>query len=206
MSRAPAEVDPRAVARARAALRGEEGWTRSVATDFDAVCAELSPRTVALCRRVVGDDQIARELAQEALLLAWRRLPELEDPAALPAFVFTTARQLAMNRVRLRGELLTEDGVIEVGDPAASALAGLHADERERVLLEAAATALDPLEQEAVWLRYGEGLPQERITEVLGLDSASGARGLLQRCRRKLERALRRELARIGHRSSFFRE
>ena len=56
----------------------------------------------------------------------------------------------------------------------------------------------------AGYLRYVEGLSQEEITVILRLESATGGRGLLQRCRRKLERELREELARIGHRSTFF--
>ena len=199
------ERDQRAVFRARAAARGEIEPTPSIGSEFDRLCAQLSPRAIALCRRIVGDEEIAREIAQEAMLVAWQRLGELQDESAFPAFVFTTARRLSMNRIRRHEELLTADGVIEVGDPAEGALAMLRAEERERVLLQAAAV-LDPVEQEAVWLRYGEGLPQERITEILALGTATGARGLLQRCRRKLERALREELGRLGHGSTFFRE
>jgi DNA-directed RNA polymerase specialized sigma24 family protein len=49
---------------------------------------------------------------------------------------------------------------------------------------------LDPLEREAIWLRCYEGMPVEEITGLLGIDTASGARGILQRARRKLRAAL----------------
>ena len=69
-----------------------------------------------------------------------------------------------------------------------------------------ATATLSPLEQEAVHLRYVEGLPQDRITEILGITQASGARGVLQTCRRALTRELRSALAELGHGTSFFRE
>jgi RNA polymerase sigma-70 factor (ECF subfamily) len=196
----------RAVRRAQQVLRGQQPTTDSIAADLDAVFAGMSERTFALTRRLVADEELARELAQEAMLTAWERLPELQDETAFRAWLFSIARHLCWNRVRKKGEMLTEDGVLEVGDPALDVLSELAAAEREEVLMGAARRALDPQEQEAVYLRYVEGLSQEEITVVLQLDTATGGRGLLQRCRRKLEREIRAELERLGHRSTFFEE
>ena len=70
--------------------------------------------------------------------------------------------------------------------------------------MTAAKRGLTSEEQEAVYLRYVEGMPQDAITEMLGLEG-SGARGLLQRCRRKLGRELRDQLEQMGHGTSFIR-
>ena len=59
--------------------------------------------------------------------------------------------------------------------------------------------------QEAVALRYVEHLPVDEITSLLGLTDKSGARGVLQRCKRKLKRELSRRLAELGHGTSFVR-
>ena len=83
-------------------------------------------------------------------------------------------------------------------------LRSLRAGERAEVIRAAAVAVLDEVEQEAVYLRYAEGMGQEQITEILGLTNATGARGVLQRCRRKLTRELRRRLAELGHGPSFF--
>lgn len=60
----------------------------------------------------------------------------------------------------------------------------------EEELLNLIRSHLDAQEQEAVWLRCIEGLPVDEITRMLDLGTASGARGLLQRARRKLRSAM----------------
>jgi RNA polymerase sigma factor (sigma-70 family) len=52
---------------------------------------------------------------------------------------------------------------------------------------------LDEDERRALWLRCFERLPVEEITIVMNLANATGARGLLQRARRKLRAALELE-------------
>ena len=51
-------------------------------------------------------------------------------------------------------------------------------------------SALEPEEQKVIWLRCFDRMPVEEITRVLGIESASGARSVLQRARRKLRAAL----------------
>ena len=101
--------------------------------------------------------------------------------------------------------MLVDDGVLDAEDPASSVMASLRRHEREELMRAASVAVLTEQEQEAVHLRYVEGMSQQRITEVLRLDAKTGARGLLQRCRRKLERELRRRLELMGHGSSFIR-
>lgn len=173
----------------------------SLAAELDRLFDAHRDRVRRLCLRLTGDPQRADELVQETLLVAWRRLPEFHGGARFSTWIYGIARNLCLNAVRKRSELLTEDGVVEANDPAADALRRLQRGERERLVREAAA-ALDPQEQEAVHLRYVLGLPLDRIDELLGL-RGSGARGLLQRCRRKLGREVARRLAELGHGRSF---
>ena len=60
---------------------------------------------------------------------------------------------------------------------------------------------LEPQEQEALWLRCFERMPVDAITEILGINEASGARAVLQRARRRLRAALeeRRRLEGTNH-------
>jgi RNA polymerase sigma-70 factor, ECF subfamily len=169
------------------------------------VFARYTGRVYGACYQLLGDADRAEDMAQQTLLVAWRKLPEFRGESAFGTWLYSIARFLCFNAMRKRTEVLVEDGVFEAADPAASALRGLRNKEREELLASASAAVLDPLEQEAVYLRYVEQLPQERITELLDLDDKSGARGLLQRCRRKLGRELRRRLTELGHGSSFFR-
>ena len=98
---------------------------------------------------------------------------------------------------------MTKDGVLDGDSAAVSALSGLRADERSRILHEASVAALDDVEQEAVHLRYVEGMSHDQITDYLGL-TGSGSRATLQRCRRKLGRELRERLEMLGHGESLF--
>jgi DNA-directed RNA polymerase specialized sigma subunit len=72
---------------------------------------------------------------------------------------------------------------------------------RERdALLEAACDAvLDATEQEVLHLRYVENVGVDEITQLVGIVDKSGARGVLQRCKRKLRAELARRLAEAGH-------
>lgn len=206
MTAGAAQASPDAVIAALcAAMNGGAPPDPALIEQVDAVFAIQQPRIYRLCLRMVGEPERARDLAQDAMLTAYRKLPEFRGDAAFSTWIYGIAKHLCLNAIRRRGEVLSEDGVIEVDDPTYGALHQLRQQERESLVTEASRAVLDPLEQEAVYLRYVEGMPQERITEVLGLTDKSGARGLLQRCRRKLQRELRERLALLGHGSSFIR-
>lgn len=173
---------------------------------MDALFAAHQDLVYATCLRFVGSPERARELAQDALIKATQKLPGFRGEARFSTWLVAIARYECLNALRKHGDHLTSDGVLEADDPHASVLSSLRRQEREAVLLEVAEAALDAEEQQVVWLRYAENLPVARIDELLGSDGgASGARGVLQRCRRKLRRALRARLDELGHGSSFFR-
>ena len=63
-------------------------------------------------------------------------------------------------------------------------------NEEREIQLRTIEAVLDPEEQEAFALRYFEQLVPDEITRLMGLSARSGARGVLQRARRKLAIAL----------------
>ncbi len=191
------------IRRYQSALAGK-GEAEAVLGELDRLFAAHHGRVYRVCLRYTGDSQQAQELTQDTLLLAFRKLPEFRGDSRFSTWLHSLARNLSMNAVRKHRETLFEDGVVDATDPTVGALSRLRHSEREALFRRVSAAVLDPVEQEAVYLRYVEQLPQETITAVLGLEETSGARGLLQRCRRKLTRALRQELAQLGHGSSFF--
>ena len=172
--------------------------------ELNQLFSQYQDRVYRVCLRYTPNTEQALELTQDTLLLAFRKLPEFRGEARFSTWLHSLARNLSMNAVRRRRETLVEDGVVDPTDPRMGALSSLRHSEREALFLRVSSAVLDPIEQEAVYLRYVEQLPQDTITTVLGLSEASGARGLLQRCRRKLTRALRQELEALGHGSSFF--
>lgn len=184
---------------------GTEGEVREATAALDDLFAANHRRVYALCLRLTGNPERARELAQDAVLAAWEQLPGFRGDASFSTWLLRIAKYKCFHALRHREELLSEDGVIEQADPAATVLVRLRRKEKERLLREASVAVLDPQEQEAVYLRYTERLPIARIDALLHLETASGARGLLQRCRQKLGRELRRRLAEMGQGSSFMR-
>lgn len=185
-------------------LRADEAAT--LLARVDALLAAHQDRVYGLCLRFTGNPEQARDLAQDALLRAFQKLPEFRGEARFSTWLLGIARYECLNALRKRGELLTEDGVIEAPAGEVTTLRRLRHAERDALLREAAAAVLDPLEQEAVHLRYVEHLPLARIEELLDVPGKSGARGLLQGCRRKLGRELQRRLALLGHGVSFFQD
>jgi RNA polymerase sigma-70 factor (ECF subfamily) len=175
---------------------------RELAGEVDRLLAAHQDVVYAACLHWVGSPEQARELAQDTLLLAFRKLPTFRGDARFRTWLLAIARYTCNNARRKRADALTEDGVLDATDPAASAFRRLRLEERDALLHAAAAAVLDDVEQEAIHLRYVEQVPVEQITTLLGLDSASGARGLLQRCTRKLRRELTRQLAELGHGTS----
>lgn len=148
-------------------------------------------RVYAWCYRVVGERERALDLAQDALARAWRALPSYAGDGPFAGWLFVVVRNRCRSGMRRRS-LVRDDEA----DP--DALPGRAQDPLDEVaarldggrVLELMARALTPREQEALWLRAMEGLSVEHITAVLGVEGASGARGLLQGARRRLRAAL----------------
>jgi RNA polymerase sigma-70 factor (ECF subfamily) len=143
------------------------------------------------CFRYVNNHEAALDLAQETLMEAFRALPRYEGRAQFSSWLFAIARYRCISAIRAPKLLVDDESdpdevASDRPDPEMEALTGME-EERTLALLN---RALDPIERQAVWLRCYEGMPVPEITRVLGVADRSGARGLLQRARRKLRLAL----------------
>ena len=177
--------------------------TPSLAADLDALFAAHVPRVRSLCRRMVGAGPQSEELVQQTLLTAWERFDGFHGGARFGTWIYGIARNHCLNALRKTGDHLTSDGMIDPSDERSmSAWSQLRQRERTQLLRAAAAASLTEEEQEIVHLRYVEEAPLERIDAILGL-RGSGARGVLQRIKRKLGKELRARLEALGHGESF---
>lgn len=165
----------------------------------DAHFAACQDRIYWLCLRLAGRPEFAAELMQEAMLTAWQRLPEFRGESSFYAWLYSIARYTCLRARARRQDALDGDDVLDRETPGHNALALLRQEERDRLLDEACRAALDPIEQEAIVLRYTMGLGYDELTELLGLTNPSGARAVLQASKRKLRPELERRLARLGH-------
>lgn len=146
------------------------------------------------CRRFTRDHERALDLAQDVLIAVFRSLRQYEGRAPLGAWIFTITRRACIRAMRPTSLTRDDDADLEL---LADARPGPEDEVEDRMEEERVAKLirehLDPQEQRAIWMRCVERLPVEEITEALGLESASGARGLLQTARRKLRAALERD-------------
>ena len=125
--------DATLLARARATRQADAAPTPTLDFKLSNLVSRYQGRVMQLCLKITGDQQLAAELTQEALLTAWRRLPEFDSSKGeFGGWLYGIARYQAFNAVRKRGELLAEDGVLEAGDDQAiDALQSLRQHERE---------------------------------------------------------------------------
>jgi RNA polymerase sigma-70 factor (ECF subfamily) len=139
---------------------------------------------VRLAYRYTSNPSEAEDIAQDALLRAWRRRSTLRDGSRRKEWLATIVRNEAFrqhSRVR-------PDPVAEI-----EAKEGVE-DERivstvERADLHAALKSLDERDRQLLRLRYGEDLTQQAIARRLGLPDGT-VKVRLHRLRHKLRRVM----------------
>lgn len=149
-----------------------------------------------LARRIVRDPDAAADVAQEAMLTAWRRLGELDDPASFGGWLLRITRNRAIDVTRRRQDrpapeeelamtAATADRVTSIADPAEVA-----ADRDLADLVWTAADGLADRDAQVLDLSVRQGLEPAEIAVVVGVSRVHAAQ-LVSRARRRLERALR---------------
>jgi RNA polymerase sigma-70 factor (ECF subfamily) len=167
---APAPSDAALVVAAR---DGEE-WAR------EALCRRHAPSVIGLAHRLLGRDDEADDLAQEAFAHALSSLDRLADPQAFAAWIRTivvrTAHKIVRRRVLMRkfglGPRQTESD-IDTDFISREAPPDVHAE------LRAIYTLLDSLparERIALVLRRVEGASHEDVAEQLGVSLSTAKR------------------------------
>jgi RNA polymerase sigma-70 factor, ECF subfamily len=144
------------------------------------------------CYRYVKDHERAMDMSQDVLLQAYERLDQFEGRSAFSSWLFVIARNRCLNEMRREHWADGEEPDL-LPDERVRFDEVLDEESRGARLLTLMNEVLDPVERKAVWLRYSERMPVEAITAMLNLDGRSGARGLLQRARRKLRAAIEGE-------------
>jgi RNA polymerase sigma-70 factor (ECF subfamily) len=115
-------------------------------------------------RRLAPSEADTWDLLQETWLKIFRALPSLRDARSLPAFLYTTARNTAISRLRLRANE-TSNG--QLPEPSSQDYAFVAFDDADQVH-----HALDQLplsQREAVTLYFLEDLSIDEIAQVLGV-------------------------------------
>lgn len=169
-----------------------ESSPRALGPSFDEFFVRELKALEAIAFGLTGRRSLAEELAQEAMLVVyrrWHRVASYDDPAAfarrvvsnksVSAFRRLLAETRAVNRIRHRREQTVE-----------------VLDERDEVLW-AAVRALPARQAQALTLRYVADLDTVGIAATLGC-SEGNARVVLHRARRALAAALGRDVREVS--------
>jgi len=143
-----------------------------------------------LARRILGNEALAEDIVQDALLRVWTNAPRWRPEAAFRTWLYRVVFNLCLNAKRRVPDLPLANGE-QVADPGFAADAQLEGRERDR-RLAAAIGALPERQRGAIVLSYQEGLSNAEIAAVLDT-SVSGVETLLVRAKRTLRAALGNE-------------
>lgn len=158
--------------------------------------ARYRGRVYAWAMRILRRHEDALDVAQVVMLKAWRSLAGFDGRSRVSSWLFAMTRNECLTALRPRA-LVRDDSVdpawflVDDDDPGRL----LETEEEEDAMEALVREALNPVEQQAIWLRCFERLPVDEVTRILGLNNASGARSVLQSAREKLRRALARRAA-----------
>lgn len=140
---------------------------------FSAEVLPLEPALMRLLRRHWRHPEDVPDLRQEIYVRVYEAAARDGLPASAPAFVFTCARNLLVDRVR-RAQVVSFDTVADLEDlpeqPQSDFTPERLADARQELqLLQVALDDLSPRCREVVVLRKIDGLSNKEISKRLGI-------------------------------------
>jgi len=135
---------------------------------FIALFNHFAPRLKAFMKKLGAGDEEAEELAQEAMLMVWRKAATY-DPArsAVSSWIFTIARNLRIDALRrCQRRVLDIDDPLLAPEPLPSPDAAASVLEQQR-RVRAAVALLPPEQAEVVELAFYDGYSQSEIAALL---------------------------------------
>ena len=157
---------------------------------LDQVFREQWGRVLAALIGFLGDFDLAEEAAQEAFAIAAERWPRDGTPANPAAWLITTARNRAINRIRRNRTLAEKLPLLEVREAAEDDEADemTYPDERLELIFTCCHPALSTDAQVALTLRTLGGLNTDEIARAFLVSEATMAQRLV-RAKRKIKAA-----------------
>lgn len=145
------------------------GLRRGESSAFDTIFRDWYARLVLIADRIVGERQVAEDLAQEVFLELWRRRETLALETTVHAYLLQSVRNRALNHLRhvqVRRRSAAE--VVEMSGSSIPADAETVAGELA-VAIEHAMLALTPRCREVFQLSRERGFKYSEIATQLGV-------------------------------------
>lgn len=139
----------------------------------------------AMCARMIRDDALAEDIAQEALLRAWSRRSQFAAGADIGPWLRTVARNLAIEALRARGRVVpSSDALPDHPDQDSDPVLPLELADEHRAVRDALAT-MSERHRALLVARDIEGVEYTELASREGL-SEDATRAVLFRARRIL--------------------
>ncbi len=162
---------------------------------FDEVATLYGPTIYQIAYRLTGDDEEARDLAQDVFVRVYRNLDKYE-PGTFTGWLYRVTKNLFLDRVRRRGRIRMEALPDEDWRQPVDVAPG-PADRVEQGLLrgdiERAIVTLPPTFRTAVVLCDVQGLTYDEISEATGWPLGT-VRSRIHRGRKLLREALTEDI------------
>lgn len=154
-------------------------------------------RVARWCLRFTSDRETAADLAQEVFAKAYQNLRSFQGQSRFSTWLFVIARNHCLNAARANTRQATElkadvdeEFISELPDGAESPYTALERSSSAAWVKQLLSKTLDATENTVFTLHYGEDLPLDAITRMLGLENPSGAKAYIVSAKRKLARAV----------------
>ena len=140
---------------------------------FDSLAMRYRPGVVRAALAIVGRND-AEDVAQEALLLAFKALPSLEQPGKFPAWLYAITRHRAARfdsreRVRRRSHVAMDELLLERIPALTRPIIKLESDDE----LQSALNGVSPDHALVLRLHILDEMPLKRIAAFLGVSLAT---------------------------------
>src|ERR1700720_4326206 len=154
----------------------DEGWSQEAThaarrREFEARLAECGPLAYRVARGVLRNDADAEDVAQEALLRAYRRFERLRDPLRFRGWLVRIVFRLALDRARgaKRREVRETEWAQPARRPAPATAEELAASSEFQAHFDHALDALPEKLRLVLLLAAMEGHTLEEVAAMLGL-------------------------------------
>jgi len=172
-----------------------ENWNPGARED---AAAELflrhQARITRWCYRFTHDRESASDLAQEILLRAFRNLDSYRGECRFSTWLYVIARNLCMSAIQKRSNepvWVAKTNAADFPDTAAIDIhAAFESEQSRRRNWRFILNTLDKTEARVMMLHYGQEMPLNAVSRMLGLTNKSGAKAYIVSARRKLSAAM----------------
>jgi len=148
------------------------------------------------CYRFTHDRESASDLAQEILLRAFRNLGSYRGECRFSTWLYVIARNLCMSAIQKRScepVWVAKTSPMDFPDTASIDVhTAVESEQSRRRNWRFILDTLDETEARVMMLHYGQEMPLNTVSRMLGLTNKSGAKAYIVSARRKLTAAIRK--------------